>query len=182
MSVARRSGDHRTPYKIDSSITQFSVHNPGRRCVRMRLDFVCAENVQHFHSARFQVVRDQRSMATPPDCFRAHDGGTPRSDGFPAVIFYFGGCPSRRSLTSNVEQSFDSLLELLRLHVIGVPAERRVAPRSVARVWLGFSFAAQLREMFVTDSVRIRRFRKRVLVELRITLRALATRARRQAS
>ena len=73
---------------------------------------------------------------------------------------------------SNVEQSFDSFLELLRLHVIGVTAERRVAPRSVARVWLGFSFAAQLREMFVTDSVRIQRFRKGVLVELRITLGA----------
>src|SRR5258707_3235642 len=91
-------------------------------------------------------------MATPPDCFRAHDGGRKRSDGFPAVMFYFGGCPSRRSLTCNVEQSLDPSLELLRLHVIGIPAERRVAPRSVARVWLGFSFPAQLRKMFVTDS------------------------------
>src|SRR5512132_2206034 len=138
----------------------------------MRLDFVCAENVQHFHTARFEVIRDKRAMATPPDCFRAHDGGMPRSDGFPPVMLYFGRCPSRRSLTSNVEQSFDSLLELLRLHVIGITAERRVAPRSVARVWLGFSFAAQLREMFVTDSVRAQRFRQRVLVELRITLGA----------
>ena len=119
----------------------------------MRLDFVCAENVQHFHPARFEVIRDKRAMATPPDCFGAHDGG-------------------RACFRSNVEQSLDSFLELLRLHVIGITAERRVAPRSVARVWLGFSFAAQLREMFVTDSVRVQRFRQRVLVELRITLRA----------
>src|SRR4029077_15390593 len=135
----------------------------------MRLDSVCNENVQHFHPLRFEVIRNQRAMATPPDCFRAHDGGTPGSDGFPAVMFYFGGCPSRCSLASNVEQSLDSFLELFRLHVIGVPAERRVAPRNVARVWLGFSFAAQLREMFVTDSVRVQRFRQRVLVKLRIT-------------
>src|SRR6266511_6181673 len=91
-------------------------------------------------------------MATPPDCFGAHDAG-------------------RAGFRCNIEQSFDSFLELLCLHVIGVPAERRVAPRSVARVWLGFSFAAQLREMFVTDSVRVQRFRPRVLVELWITLR-----------
>ena len=119
----------------------------------MRLDFVCAENVQHFHPARFEVIRDKRAMATPPDCFRAHNSGRPR-------------------FRRNVEQALDSFLELLRLHVIGVTAERRVAPRGIARVWLGFSFAAQLREMFVTDSVRVQRFRQRVLVELRITLGA----------
>src|SRR6476660_3039571 len=111
-------------------------------------------------------------MAPPPDCFCAHDRGRTRSDGFPAVMFYFGGYPSRRSLTCNVEQSLDSFLELLRLHVIGVSAERGVAPHSVARVWLGFSFAAQLREMFATDSVPVQRFGQRLLVELRITLRA----------
>src|SRR6478735_6931620 len=111
-------------------------------------------------------------MAPPPDCFCAHDRGRTRSDGFPAVMFYFGGCPRRRSLTCNVEQSLDSFLELLRLHVIGIAAERRIAPRSVARVWLGFPFAAQLRKMFVTDSVCVQRFRQSVLVELRITLRA----------
>jgi hypothetical protein len=131
----------------------------------MRLDFVCGENVQHFHSVRFEVIRDQRAMATPPDCFRAHYGGAPGSDGFPAVMSYFGGCPSSRSLSSKAKKSLDSFLELLRLHVIGVSPERRVAPRSVARVWLGFSFAAQLWEMFVTDSVRRQRFRQRVRFE-----------------
>jgi hypothetical protein len=135
------------------SVTQFAVHNPRRRCVRMRLDFVCTEDVQHFHPARFEVIRDKRAMATPPNCFGAHDCG-------------------RACFRSNVEQSLDSFLELLRLHVIGVPAERRVTPRSVARVWLGFSFAAQLREMFVMDSVPVQRFFQSVLVELWVTLRA----------
>src|ERR1043166_10336002 len=102
----------------------------------MRLDFVCAENVQHFPSAGFQVIRDEGSMTPPPDCFGAHD---------------------RRwaSFRSNVEQMLNSFLELLRLHVIGVPAERRVAPRSVARIWHGFSFASQFRKMFITDSGRV---------------------------
>src|SRR5262249_52243527 len=101
----------------------------------------------------FQVIRDKRAMATPPDRFRAHDRGRP-------------------GLRSNVEQPLDALLELLRLHVIGVTAERNVAPRSVARVWLGFSLAAQFREMFVANSVRVQRFLQRVLAELRIPPRA----------
>src|SRR6476646_4286091 len=102
----------------------------------MLLDFVCAENVPHFHAADFKVIRDQRAMATPPDRFRTHDGG-------------------RAGFFSNVEQALDSFLEFLRFHVIGVPAERCVTPRSVSRVELGFSFAAKLRKMFVTDSVRV---------------------------
>ena len=119
----------------------------------MRFDFVCAENVQHFHAADFQVIRDQRAMATPPDRFRTHDR-------------------SRAAFLSNVEQALYSFLELLRFHVIGVPAERCVAPRTVSRVWLGFSFAAQLRKMFVTDFVRGQRFRQRLFIELRVALRA----------
>src|SRR6516225_743398 len=89
-------------------------------------------------------------MATPPDRFGAHERG-------PAGFL------------SRVEQSFDSFSELLRLHVIGAAAERGVAPRSVARVRFGFSFPAQLREMFVADSMRAQRFRQRVLIELWIT-------------
>src|SRR5215471_15134063 len=119
----------------------------------MRLDLVCAENVQHCHAARFKVIRDKRAMATPPHCFGAHDRGW-------------------TALRSDIEQSLDSFLELFSLHIIGVSAERRVAPRSVARVWFGFSFAAELREMFVTDSVRAKRFGQRVLGELRITFRS----------
>src|SRR5215813_14479600 len=119
----------------------------------MRLGFVCAENMQYFHPTRFQVIRDKRAMATPPDCFRAHDG-------------------DRAGFRSKIEQSLDSFLELLRLHVIGVPAERRVAPRGVSRVGFRFPFAADLREMLVTNPVRVQRFRQRILVKLWIPLRA----------
>ena len=70
----------------------------------MRLDFVCTENMHHFRPARFQVIRDKRAMTPPPHCFRAHDRG-------------------RAGFRSNVKQALDSFLELLRFHVIGVPAE-----------------------------------------------------------
>src|SRR5947207_646566 len=116
----------------------------------MRLDFLRGENVHHIYSPHFEVIRNKRAMATPPDCFRAHDRRRVRSDGFPTVMFPVGGCPSRRSLTGNVEQSLDSFLELLRIRVIGVPAERCVAPRCISRVGFRLSFSAQLREMFVT--------------------------------
>src|SRR5262252_6258910 len=100
----------------------------------MRLDFVCAENVHHFDLSHFQVIRDQRAMATPPNCFRTHDRG-------------------RACFGSKGEQALDSFLELLCFHVISVPAERRIAPGSVARVWLSFSFTTQLGEMFVANSL-----------------------------
>src|SRR5689334_21674256 len=92
-------------------------------------------------------------MAAPPDRFRAHDG-------------------NRAGICSNIEQSLGAFLEFFRFHVIGVPAKRRVAPSSVMRVLLRFSFAAQLWKMFVTDSARLQRFRQRLLIELRIPLRA----------
>ena len=92
-------------------------------CKRMRLDFVCAENVQHFRPARFEVIRDKRAMATPPDCFRAHDGGRARSDGFRSRYVLLQQIPKPPLLDCNVEQSLDSFLELLRLHVIGITAE-----------------------------------------------------------
>src|SRR5438105_10224187 len=101
----------------------------------MRLDFICAENVQHFHSARFEVIRDKRAMATPPDRFRAHDCGRP-------------------CFRSNVEESLNSLLKLLRLHIIGITAERSIAPRRISRVGFGLSFPTQLREVFVTTPMR----------------------------
>jgi hypothetical protein len=37
----------------------------------MQLDFVCAENVQHFDPACFEVIRDKRAMTTPTDCICA---------------------------------------------------------------------------------------------------------------
>src|SRR5712672_1339280 len=117
------------------SVTQFAVHNPRRRCVRMWLNFVCAENVQYFHPARFEVIRDKRAMATPPGCFCAHDCDRARSDGFPAVTLI--STAAQAVAPCKGKKTFYGFLELLRLHVIGIAAKRRIGPRSVARVWLG---------------------------------------------
>ena len=51
-----------------------------------------------------QRIGNQGAMATPPDCFRAHDHGGP---GF----------------TSESEKTLDTFLKLLCLHVIGVTAK-----------------------------------------------------------
>src|SRR5947207_14125300 len=42
---------HALPEQIVRLIIQFAVHNARRRCIRMRLDFLCAENVEHFYTA-----------------------------------------------------------------------------------------------------------------------------------
>ena len=67
----------------------------------MRLYFVCAENVQNFYPARFEVIRNQRAMAAPPDCFCAHDS-------------------SRAGFPGNIEKALDSFLELLDLHAVTI--------------------------------------------------------------
>ena len=54
----------------------------------------------------------------------------------------------------NVEESLNSLLKLLRLHIIGITAERSIAPRRISRVGFGLSFPTQLREVFVTNPMR----------------------------
>jgi len=70
----------------------------------MRLRFVCIDNVHHFDAARFQIIRDERAMTTPPNRFCAHDRGRP-------------------SLASESEKALDAFVELLCLHVIGVAAK-----------------------------------------------------------
>src|SRR5436190_21666975 len=108
----------------------------------MRLDFVFAENVHHFRSPRFQVIRNKRAMTTLPNRFRAHDSRAPRSDGFPAVTLI--STAAQAFVPCKGKQSLDSFLELLRLHVIGITSERGVAPSRIARVGFRLSFAAKL--------------------------------------
>ena len=78
----------------------------------MRLDLFMVENVKDFDAVRFEIVGNQRAMASPPDCFGAQDGGWP--------VF-------RRY----VRQALDPLAKIFRLHVIRVTPERRVSPRGV---------------------------------------------------
>src|SRR5437588_2959021 len=96
----------------------------------MRLGLFRVENVNDFKAARFEIIRDERAMATPPDRFRAHDCG-------------------RSRFLGKIDKSGDAVTKLLRLHVIGVATERFVAPSRVLRIGLRFSPPAEFWKMFV---------------------------------
>ena len=99
----------------------------------MRFGFLCIDNVCDFRAAHLQEIGNQGAMATPPDCFRAHDHGGP---GF----------------TSESEKTLDTFLKLLCLHVIGVTAKGSTAPGCIARIRSRFPPSAQLGKMFIMNS------------------------------
>src|SRR5260370_40276960 len=100
----------------------------------MRLGLFCVENVNDFNAPRFEIIRNQRAMTTPPDRFRAYDRG-------------------RSRFLGKIDKSGDAVTKLLGLHVIGVATERFVAPGRVLRIGLRFSSSAKLRKMFVANAV-----------------------------
>ena len=67
----------------------------------MRLGFVCIHDVPDLDAVRFQVIRNERAVTTPPDGFRAHDR-------------------SRSGIGSKIEKALNTFTELFCLHVIGV--------------------------------------------------------------
>ncbi len=81
----------------------------------MRLSLCCIDNVNHFNSARFQEIGNQRAMTTPPNRLRAHDRG--RSN--------FPGKSASRTDSSGgeIDKSINAFAKFFRLHVIGVTAE-----------------------------------------------------------
>jgi len=85
-------------------IGQAAVNNSRGRCKRVRLSLCCIDNVDHFGSARFQKIGNQRAMTTPPQRFRTHDR-------------------SRSNLLRKTDKSIYAFAKFFRLHVIGVTAE-----------------------------------------------------------
>jgi hypothetical protein len=119
----------------------------------MRLSFVCIEDVHHLYAARLKVIRNQRPMTTPPHGFCAHDR-------------------SGSSAGSKTEKALNTFAELFCLHVIGVTAERFIAPSCIGGILPWFSSATKLGKMFVENSGFAQRARKHLSVELRITPRS----------
>ena len=70
----------------------------------MRLSLCCIDNVNHFNSARFQEIGNQRAMTTPPNRFRTHDR-------------------SRSNCPGKIDKSINAFAKFFRLHVISVTAE-----------------------------------------------------------
>ncbi len=77
----------------------------------MRLGCARVLDVLYLHTSHYERVGYQRAMTPPMDCLGAHDCGWLR--------------PGRRN------QIFETLIELRRLHVVGVPSERSIAPSRV---------------------------------------------------
>src|SRR5579871_229185 len=126
-----------------------SKHSERRQ--RMRLSSMLAENVLHLDAAGHQRVRDQRTMTTPGNRFRAHD--------------------RRRRLTGEAKQLLQALLELWCLHVIRVASERGVAPSGVSRIRAGAAQPSQSRYCLVCNAGFPEAYREQFLVELWITPR-----------
>jgi len=91
-------------------------------------------------------------MASPPDRFRAHDRG-------------------RSRFFRKIDKSRDSFSKIFRFHVIGVAAERFVAPGRVLRIRVRFASSAKLWKVLVANPGRAQRLRQRLPAKLRITLR-----------
>src|SRR5438876_12446451 len=58
-----------------ASITQFAINDSGCRSEWMRLGFIRVDDMHHFDTTNFQEVGNQCAMTTPPNSFRAHEGG-----------------------------------------------------------------------------------------------------------
>ena len=72
----------------------------------------------------FEIIGNQGPMTTPPNGFRAHDGGRPGRVGKSA---------SRTdSSYGEIEKPGDPVTKFFRLYVIGIAAEGCVTPRGVA--------------------------------------------------
>lgn len=100
----------------------------------MELGLVCVDNVHNFDTVCFQVIGNQRAMATPPNRFRAHDRG-------------------RTEFVRKIEETFNASAKFFGFHVIGITAKRSVAPGRIVRILLCFSSTAQFREVLVANSV-----------------------------
>jgi len=68
-------------------------------------------NVKDWNSARYDCIRDQRSMTAPGNRLGAHDGGWLEVGQGQKVI--------------------ERVLKFARLHIVGVCAEAGVSPQSV---------------------------------------------------
>ena len=72
---------------------------------------VTGHDVTHRDSPGDQRIGDQLAVTLPPFRLGTHDGGT--------------------TALGKHEQRLKVLVEFSRLHVVGIPAEPRVAPRSM---------------------------------------------------
>jgi len=83
----------------------------------------------------------------------------------------FGAHNCHLLLFRKLDQSVQILLELRRLHVIGIAPEAGVLPRGIDGIWTGMPKAAQSRHVPVVKPSGMQAGRQLVPVELRIVSR-----------
>lgn len=109
-------------------------------------------DVEYGVAADEEGVADEAAVAAPGDGFGAHDGERP-------------------GLVGEVDEALDAGGELGGLHVVGVPAERGVAPPGVGRVLGGVAESAEVGESFVPDAGVREAARQYVFAELGVVAR-----------
>src|ERR1043166_3255343 len=108
-------------------IGELSIHNPRWSRIPMRLGFLGPEDMQHLRSHRHQVVRNHRTVALPPKRLGTHDR-----------------CPS---CANRFEEPLDPILEVRRLHVVGISSKAFVSPRAVSGILLRCATPSQILKM-----------------------------------
>src|SRR6185312_15155888 len=133
-------------------IAELAVLDVRRRGPRVHHAVMQVEDVHHLDAALLQHVGDDRAVAAPPHRFGAHHGrALARGEG------QHGGQPLR---------------ELRAGEVVGVAAERGIAPGGVRRIRLYPASPAQFWKPLVADAVRRQARGKRIARELRPAPRA----------
>lgn len=117
----------------------------------MRLSAGCAEDVLDAYASRDECICDQRAMATPGNCFGAHDRRC-----------FFGG---------DFDECVDRRCEFRRLHVICKSPEAGIFPAGINAVARGVAQTAKLFHRSVINARCVERFGQHVRVELRIVAR-----------
>jgi len=96
------------------------------------IGFAGPHDVNDRMAGGFEVIRNERAMALPPERFGAHDGGA--------------------FLVSEFEQTLDARAKFRSHHEIRVAAECFVPPNRVGRIRQGLATAAEFRKMNVADA------------------------------
>ena len=118
----------------------------------MRLNFVRPEDIDDSVAGGFEVIRDERAMALPPQRLGTHDGGA-----FFAREF---------------QESIDAGAELRSHHKIGIAAKRFVAPGAVGGIRQRFATPSKFRKMNIFNADFGERFGQILLAEVRQAARA----------
>ena len=134
-----------------SRITQLQLVDAGKWRQFVGLHRVLSHDMQNCHPADSQSIGNQPAMTAPRQALRAHNGAA--------------------ALCCQLNELFQILFKTIRLHVIGITPERRVAPLRVERIFVRRAQTAQPGQMEIIKPGFRQCFRECFFVELRVVPR-----------